>query len=94
MTLLIVPFSSMKITCPKCDSETRYRRTGGPIYGEEGTYCWECEEYVEHMIKRNFPKFFELKEDEIEYFTKQYSGRIKKLYLKQEGKQDGKVSSM
>lgn len=80
--LLTIPCSSLKILCPKCDKETRYRRTGGPIYGEEGMYCWECKNYVEDMIGFSFPKFFQLKEDEIEYFTDQYNYRIKKQYLK------------
>lgn len=80
--LLIIPRSSLGILCPKCDGEAQYRRTGGPIYGEEGMYCWECKEYVEDMIGQSLPSFFQLKEDEIEYFTKQFNERIKKQYLK------------
>lgn len=80
--LLTIPRSSLRILCPKCDGETKYRRTGGPIYGKEGMYCWECKEYVEDMSGRTLQKFFQLKEEEIEDFTNQLNRRIKRLYLK------------
>ncbi|MBI2938096.1 MAG: hypothetical protein HYY22_07820 [Thaumarchaeota archaeon] len=62
MVSVIFPLKNLKLTCPKCKGETRFKRASET---EEGQYCSTCHQFIENIIEGTYPEFIKCEETEI-----------------------------
>jgi len=77
---VIIPLGNFRLTCPKCGSQTHYKRKGYDGELGEGQYCDKCKKFITDMIQRSFPMFVSCQEDHVSAVHNQIQKEVDKFY--------------
>lgn len=80
MKKVIIPIGNFQLTCPKCGSQTHYKRKGYDGELGEGQYCGKCKKFIIEMIQRSFPMFVSCEEDKISTLHEKLQKEVDKHY--------------
>ena len=80
---VILPLSSLSLRCPKCGSRTRYKREGYDGELGEGQYCPKCQKFIESMIKRSFPVFVSVEENQVSALHSAIQKEVDQLFKRE-----------